>query len=155
MIKCLYKIIENIIICLTQLRKKAGDLQQSSRELQTLNSTITSNFNHHFKSENQRRKAKILYEKDEILRLIFFSTLAIFGMTFAIAAATITNGYLITIVAVIIGIMIGAVLGIYIGSFIVDKIPDFKNARVMIVSNNEVIIQNGPRNKFLIWYLSW
>lgn len=79
--------------------------------------------------------------------------LAIFGIIFAVAAATTTAGYLITIVIGTIGLLIGAVLGVHIGSFIVDKIPDFKSCTVTIDSNKKVIIKNRPKIKLIAWYL--
>lgn len=125
------------------------------QELEDLTSTITYNYTCYFVNENAERKAKILSEEDAIYRLIFFSMLAVFGITFAVAAATTINGYLITVVAAIIGIVIGTVLGPHIGLFILDKIPDFKSCTVVINSNKKVIIENRPKNKYIARYLKW
>lgn len=121
-------------------------MKNNVRVLQNLDRTITSDFDRCFKQENIRRMAKISSEKETILRLIFYSTITIFGIIFAVAEFTIVFFML----ALIIGIIIGSVLGV-----ILDKAPDFKSCKVIINSNNEVIVQNRSRNGLLSWYLNF
>lgn len=123
------------------------------RELQTLDSTIAT-IKYRFKKENDRKKANASSKKDATMWLLFSLTIAAFGIIFAVGGAKFTTSYKFITLAVIIGISIGIGLGVNIATFIVDKIPDFKSCDVIINSNNEVIIQNRPRNVFLTWYLS-
>lgn len=77
---------------------------------------------------------------------IYFSSVAVFGIIFAVTGAEFTTSYLFIILAAIIGVIIGLALGVNIAPFIVDKIPDFKSCKIIINSNNEVIVQIRSRN---------
>lgn len=132
-------------------RKEGDDVKNMRSALQILDRTITSDYDNCFKQENNWRIVKILSGRIATQGLIFLTS-AMFGIIFAVAGSKFTTGYLCLFFMMAIGI--GTYSEMLIASLMLDKIPDFKSCKVLINSNNDVIVQNRPRNRFLTWYLN-